>query len=326
MIATAERLLAGIGQRSAVVLAAAVGFSLVVPQISRMAAPILQYVIVVILALAFIRIDLARALALWRRADRLVVTLLLLLVVTPVAVFFVARGLGLSPELVLMVTLVAAGPPLASGANFAYLLDLDAEWAVNLVVAGTLAVPFLAPPLVFGLLGLALEVEVLSVLGRLAAVVAMAMAIAWGVRRLLGQRRLARSGAVQDGVATLVLIVFLVAVMDGIPQRITAAPGTVAVLLLAAFAINFGLPLIIAAGLLLGRVRFAGTGATTIATVAMFSGNRNLALFLTALPATLVAQVAPFVALYQIPIYLTPLVMGPVYRWIAGRRTNSLGQ
>ncbi|MHA1522883.1 MAG: hypothetical protein ACTSY1_00600 [Alphaproteobacteria bacterium] len=313
-------LLEKIGQRSALVLAGGVVFSLVVPELSHAVAPILPHVIVVILALAFIRIDLAQALAHWRRIDRLAVALGLLLVVIPIGVYFLARALGLSGELVLMLILVAAGPPLASGTNFAYLLGLDAELAVNLVVAGTLVVPFVAPPLVFGLLGLALEVDVLPVLARLAGVVAAAFVIAIGVRRIVGQRRLAASGALQDGIATLVLIVFLVAVMDGIAPMIVQTPGTAATLLAAAFAINFGLPLVVALMVALGvflRGRRRKSPARAFATVVMFLGNRNLALFLTALPASLVTQVAPFVALYQIPIYLTPLVMGPVYRWLA---------
>ena len=318
MSALFGRLLAGVGQRSAVVLAASVVFALLVPAISRAIAPILPTIIVIILALAFIRIDIGRALVQWRRLDRLALALGLLLVVTPVAVFFLARTLGLSAELVLVLTLVAAGPPLASGTNFAYLLGLDAELAVNLVVAGTLAVPFIAPPLVFGLLGLALEVEVLTVLARLAGVVAAAMAIAFVVRRLVGEQRLAKAGDVQDGIATLVLMVFLVAVMDGMAAMIVRTPGAAAALVAAAGAISIGLPLMIALGVFLFRRGQTPVEMRATTTVVMFSGNRNLALFLTALPAPLVAEVTPFVALYQIPIYLTPLVMGPVYRWMAG--------
>jgi arsenite transporter len=57
----------------------------------------------------------------------------------------------------------------------------------------------------------------------------------------------------------------------------------------------------------------------TVAPLGIVAGNRNIALFLSVLPAALVDELLLFIGLYQIPMYLTPLVMAPFYRWLAGR-------
>ena len=47
---------------------------------------------------------------------------------------------------------------------------------------------------------------------------------------------------------------------------------------------------------------------------AIVTGNRNIALFLVALPPEIVDELLLFIGCYQIPMYLTPLVMSRVMR------------
>jgi hypothetical protein len=56
-----------------------------------------------------------------------------------------------------------------------------------------------------------------------------------------------------------------------------------------------------------------------ILTVALIAGNRNIALFLAALPPEAVGFLTLFVAVYQIPMYVTPLFAGRLYRRLIGR-------
>ena len=49
------------------------------------------------------------------------------------------------------------------------------------------------------------------------------------------------------------------------------------------------------------------------------AGNRNIALFLAALPATVTDPLLLFIGCYQVPMYLTPIILRPVYAWLAGR-------
>ena len=48
--------------------------------------------------------------------------------------------------------------------------------------------------------------------------------------------------------------------------------------------------------------------------VAVIAGNRNIALFLVALPPEITDRILLFIGCYQVPMYLTPLVMARLYR------------
>jgi BASS family bile acid:Na+ symporter len=310
--------LEAVGRHASLALVAGIGLSLVMPAVSHALSPLFPAIVVGTLMMSFARIDLARAARQWRRPDRLPLALALLMVLWPLALWALAGSLGLPAVLLLPLVLLAASPPLASGASFAFIMGLDAELAVNLVLAGTLVMPLVAPPLVFGVLALGLEVDVWAMFLRLAALIAIAVAAAAAIRRLAGRERIVRRGVMLDGIATLWMIAFLIVIMDGVPALIAAEPGLMALLLAAGAVANLGFPLLVlAAGWPLARR--GGEAPAAVATVAMFAGNRNMGLVLTALPAALFTEVGPFVALYQIPIYLTPLVMTPVFRRFIGR-------
>ncbi|VAW14782.1 hypothetical protein MNBD_ALPHA09-1533 [hydrothermal vent metagenome] len=311
-----------IGRRAPLALVAGIAFSLLVPSLSAIAGPYLPAFVVGTLTMAIVRIDLARAAAQWRRADRIVLALVLLLVVMPVAVAFAAPAAGLPMALVVMLVLLAASPPLASGANFAFILGLDGELAVNLVLAGTLVMPFVAPPLIFYVLDLGLDVDAWEIFVRLSATVALAVICASVIRVAAGRERIVRRAAMLDGIAVIWMILFLVAIMDGVPALIGSDPGAVAVLLIVGLGANFGFSFAVLAAGLLAPQRRNVASARALATVAMFAGNRNFGLVLTALPAPLYVEIGPFVALYQIPIYLTPLVMGPLFARFIGDRAQ----
>ena len=53
--------------------------------------------------------------------------------------------------------------------------------------------------------------------------------------------------------------------------------------------------------------------------IALMAGNRNMALFLAALPAETAGSFFLFLALYQLPIYLSPILAAPLYRRLLPR-------
>lgn len=316
-------ILDALGRKAQLALVGGIAFSLVVPALSAMTAPYLPAIVVGTLTMAFARIDLARTLGLWRRPDRIVISLVVLMVVMPVSLAYVLPSFGLPAALSVALILLVAAPPLASGANFAFFIGLDAEFAVNLVLAGTFAMPFVTPFLAFRMLDLGLEVSVFDVFVRLAVTVGLAVVLGASIRILAGRERILRRAKTLDGIAAISMIVFLVAIMDGVPELIVNNGLGAAAMLAAGAAANFGFTLLALMAAMVLPQRRDFKAAKGMATVAMFAGNRNYGLLLTALPMPLYAEVAPFVALYQIPIYLTPLVMGPVFRWFIGPRPAS---
>lgn len=306
-------LLEAVGRRAALALVIGVVASLVLPAASRGLAPFFWAIVVGTLTLAFVRIDLARAARQWRRPDLLAVSLAVLMVAFPVAIAVLGPMLGLSLAILLPLVLLASSPPLASAANFAFFMRLDAELAVNIVLSGTLIMPFLAPALVFGVIDLGLDVDAMAIFVRLATTVALAILIAAAIRKAAGRERILRRATMLDGIAALWMILFLIAIMDGVPALAMAEPLRVALLLAVAAAANFCFPLLVL-GLGWPFARRGGEAPAAVATLALLAGNRNMGLVLTALPAALYAEMAPFIALYQIPIYLTPFIMTGAYR------------
>ena len=72
-------------------------------------------------------------------------------------------------------------------------------------------------------------------------------------------------------------------------------------------AVNFGLQLLAFAAM---RVRGPSTSGVAYAIIA---GNRNVMLFLAALPAAVTEPLLLFIACYQVPMYLTPILLGRLY-------------
>jgi hypothetical protein len=129
------------------------------------------------------------------------------------------------------------------------------------------------------------------------------------VRWIAGAGRLETVGKALDGVTVWLLVAFGFGVMDGVGARLMADPAWVLEATLAACATAAGLNLATTAALL-------PFGSRVAATAGMLSGFRSMALYLAVLPAAADPRVALFFGLYQIPLYVGPLVMAPACRWL----------
>ena len=144
--------------------------------------------------------------------------------------------------------------------------------------------------------------DVLAAAGRLVAVVAGAVALGFGARRLILPRPSAAQIRQLDGVGVILLAIIVIGLMAGVAPLIASGWQAVGIWLAVVFAANFGLQL---AAFLVLRARTSHEVALSI-----IAGNRNVALFLVALPAATVDALLPFIACYQFPMYLTPLLLG----------------
>lgn len=308
------RLLAAIGRRASLVLAGSLLLGLMLPDFSGYLAPALPPIVVGLIALAMVRVDLVRVLAHLKRPLRLAAYLAVLMIATPLAVHGLALMLALPPALHMALIFMACAPPLGSAPNLAYLLKLDGELVFNITLAGTLVMPLTAPLVVGATLDFAASLDTLSLLWRLAGTIGAALLLAAVGRRWLGRQRIVDNARVLDGCTALLMVVFVIAAMGGVRRMLAEDPVAVLSLLMAALLANFGLQAIFSVLALL-----AGRGGGEAARLRAFSlglvaGNRNFALFAAAIPLAALQQVLPFLALYQVPIYLTPLVLGFVLR------------
>lgn len=298
------RALAWLGARAPWALTVGIVLAFLVPEVSRLSRPALPFLVPMVLGLAMARIDLrdaARAALRPRRLALLVFLSVLLMPVSAALYLAVARLAGAEAGLAAALVYLGAAPPIASAANLCFFLGLNARRAIEITVAATLLTPLLGPLTVHLLLPEALALSGVALGLKLGAMIVGGALLAVGIRRFAGSERMARNAGVFDGVGVIALVVFVIPLFDGVPALVAADPPHALGVLGVAFAANLGVNLGLRAALA-RRLPTAEAGAYGI-----LFGNRTVALYLAALPAD--PQFALFVALYQVPMLLTPLVL-----------------
>lgn len=289
-------------------LASGLFIGLAVPMLAAALRPALEIMIFVLTVTTMLRIDWLQVFVHARRPGRLVLILAWSLVLSPVLVLLAARLLGLPEGLSRALVLWAASPPLISLPAIAFLIGLDGALALLVMVTGTLLMPLTLPPLVLGLIGLKLGIDIPTLMGRLAAFVAGALAVSGLIRWLLGTERLRRHAAAINGVNVLLLMVFAIAIMDGMRTVIAERPLTVLLFASTTLATSLAFQGV-------SFLAFAWLDRLSALTLGLTGGNKNMAIVWANLGT---AAAAPDLMLFfvclQLPIYVLPWVLAPAYR------------
>lgn len=304
------RFLAFSARAGTMLLAGSILGGIAIPPLAHALRPALAAAVIGLTTLILLRVDIEAAFRHLRRPGRLAAIVAIQMLVCPVAAWAVVRMLPLDPGLAGAVVLFAAGATITSAPAFARLVGLDAELALLGALLSTLLVPFTAPPVGEWLADVDLDLSLAGFTARLLFVVGLPLAISLLIRRLAGPERLDPLGPALDGATVWILVVFGFAVMDGVGAKLVADPGWI----LGATSIA---ALAVAGCNLLSACVALPFGGSVAATAGMLSGFRNMALFLAILPPGADPHVALFFGLYQIPLYLAPLVMKPLYRRLA---------
>lgn len=289
-------------------LPAGVFIGIALPDLATLLRPLLTAAVIGTLTGALLRLDWRRFADLGRRPVLPAGLALWLLVASPLAVWFGTALAGLPPDLRLALLLQAAAPPIGSAAVFALILGLDGVLAALATVAATLLLPLTLTPLVVLLLPEAgVRVDLIPFFVRVTLLVLVPFVLAWVLRRAIGLARLRRSDALLGGSNVLLLVVFAIAVMDGVTDRLFSEPGLIGLLLLASCTAAAFLHL---AGFLL----FRRAGTTAAYTASVLSGNRNMGLMLVITAGTAGEMFSLYVGIAQIPMYFAPLLLTPLLR------------
>jgi BASS family bile acid:Na+ symporter len=286
---------------------------LALPDLARLCKPLIGPAVFVLLVATLLRIDWSQALAQARRPAPTAIMIAWLLLGAPLAMWLVLHAVALPDGLARALVLTASSPVLTAIPTFALLLGLDAALALVAMLTTSLLQPILQPPLALALLGVELDVGLGALMSRLGMFVGGAFAVALLVRWLAGPRRIERAAAPISGVAVLMLVLFGIGVVDGLTETILARPTHALIFAAGAFAGNFGLQIVggIAFWLLARAGLFERRQALTIA---LASGNRNLAVLVAVLGPAADADLFLFLAVNQFPMYFVPALLGPVYR------------
>jgi len=313
------RPLAFVGRHATRFMAGGLLLGIVFPPLAALAKPLLVPTLLIPLTLALVRLDW-RAMVAYRKRPVLVTALLVwLLGVSPLLVWLATgplQPLGFPASLRQALVLMAASSPIVSSVAIALIVGLDATLAIVAVLLATALVPFTLPAVALALLELELDIGLAAFMTRLGLLVGSAFVAAWALRRWVPDSVLAARTELLDGLTVINLLVFGLAIMDGVTAYAYTRPTYVAVAVLAAFAFNL---LLQAAGTL----AFGRLPLRAALTAGLLSGNCNMGLVLVALQGNAEFDVTVFFALAQIPMYVLPAALEPIYRRLLRRDSKS---
>lgn len=232
---------------------------------------------------------------------------------------FSALGLAHTP-MAIALTLMLAAPSVTGTPNMAVLLGHPPEPAFRVLILGTLMLPLTLIPIFWLSPALGNLPDALGVAIRLGVSISFTIALAFGLRALVRPHMPPDETRALDGLTSLALAVIVIGLMSAIAPAFSATPWMLAGWFVFAVVVNFGLQM---AGYFGLRSFGAGPAAVPMSLVA---GNRNVALFLVASSATQSDTFLVFLGCYQIPMYLTPLVMRPFYDRMEPQRRAAISR
>lgn len=297
------------GRHGTLVAAASVFVGLAIPGLAAACKPYLGEAIVVMLTLAFLRVDPNELFHHFTRPGLVALATLwaMLLVPTVLGIGFLAFGLDQSmPGLYFMLVLQMSAPGLMSSPALAALLGLDVALTLATLIVSTAITPLTASLFTHVFLGTALA----SPFGfglRLFLIIAGCALAAAIIRRVAGPTFIAAQRERIDGLSVIAMFMFAVAAMDGVADHFRSNPLLVIELTALAFALALGLIAVTA-------LAFLRAGRARAFAIGLIAGNRNIGLMLAASGFAVPDVAWLYFALAQFPIYLLPHLLKPLVR------------
>lgn len=306
-----ERALGAVARRGRIVLVGSLLVGLASPTLAGLVRPHIGTLVAILLAFSAWRIGARAAWGALDAAARTILVVVVLQVVSPLAVVGLEHGLGLSGPLASALLIMTTTAPIAGTPNLPILVGADPAPALRLLVVATALLPVTVVPVFLASGALGDPLAVVPAALRLAGLIAAATLVGFSIRAFRSPSPSRERVAAVDGASAIVMAVLVVGLMEAVGRELRIDPAAAGVTALATFAANFGLQI-------LGAVvcRRLGRPATAPA-IGISTGNRNFVLLLTALPDAVTQPIMLFVGCYQIPMYLTPLLLSAFYRRMA---------
>ncbi len=303
------QLLPFISRHARVCLMLGLAAGLLLPALAGAMAPWLPFMVAVLLTITALRIGhhAARGAARDLRWGLGAVGVLQLGVPLACLGALTLAGLAQTPA-ALAVILATSAPAISGSTNLALLLGLDAGRMMQIMVLGTAAFPLTVLPVLLLAPQIGSLADVIASAGLVLAVILTATAFGFVLRATIFPKPSASQIAALDGASVLAFCIIVVALMAPLNTALRETPALVALWALLAFTISYGLQAITLFALRTTALRpVAGP-------LAIGAGNRNIALFLVALPPEIIAPLLIFIGCWQLPMYLTPILLPALYR------------
>jgi hypothetical protein len=301
-------MLGWLARNGRLVLVAGLVIGIAVPALARAMQPLIVPLIAMMLFLATLRIGTVAARPRPRDVPLHLGTAVLFQTVMPLAALAVLTLFGWQDSIVgLGVVLALAASPITGSPGLAILSGADPMPALRAVVVGTALLPLTVLPVFWFMPIFPDPAATLIAAGRLLAIIVIACGGALVVRRALPGLREPRAQAGIDGLMALSMGVVVIGLMSAVGPALMAGDPALWWILGLVLVLNFSTQLVVWAA-------FRGAGAGMAApSMAIVAGNRNLALFLAAVPPEMAQDLLLFLGCFQIPMYLTPLTLARLY-------------
>lgn len=315
LLALPAAALAFVGRKGTLLVAASLFVGLAVPDLATVCKPFLGETIVVLLSLAFLRVDPTELRRHFTQPGLVAVATIWVMFVVPAVVGTLFLTVGLDrrmPDLFFILVMQLSAPGLMSSPALAALMGLDAALTLASLVVCTAITPLTASLFSHVFLGSALASPYAFGL-KLLAIIAGSAAAAAVVRRIAGRAWVEAQREQIDGLSVLAMFMFAVAAMDGVAAHIYAEPLMVVKLLAFAFALAIGLIAVTA-------LTFLRVGRARALAIGLIAGSRNIGLMLAGIGFLVPDLSWLYFALAQFPIYMLPHLLKPLARRLAANR------
>lgn len=293
--------------RACLVIGLATG--LLFPTLAKWLAPWLPVMVAALLTITALRIGHKAARGAARDLRWGLTAIALLQLILPLACLGVLHVLGLAQTpAAFALVLVTAAPAISGSTNLALLLGLDAGRMMQIMVLGTAVFPITALPILLLFPQMGTPSDVLCSAGLVLLVISGATVAGFALRAKFYPAPSAEQVQSLDGASVLAFCVIVIALMAPLNGALRTAPLQVVLWAVLAFSISYGLQT--ATLLSLRKTRLHAVAGP----LAIGAGNRNVALFLVALPPDVLAPILIFIGCWQLPMYLTPILLPPLYR------------
>jgi len=291
------------------VLLAGLLAGLLLPGLAAPMRPLLPPMVVLLLFVTVLRMDPAIILGSLRDLHRVVLVVLGLQLALPLMVVIIGALSGwLSSPALFALLVMTAAPSIAGSPNMCRMMGYPAEYALRMLVIGTALLPLTMAPIFWLAPQLGGLGAVIWAAAKLLITILVSTSAAMFIRQTVLRNPTPETENTLDGLANITLAVFVIGLMPSVSDAILTEPKRALFWILFACTVNFGLQI----------VCFRLTGrrlpVATATSMSLIAGNRNIALFFVALAPEVTAPIMVFIGAYQIPMYLTPLVMRHLYQ------------
>lgn len=291
-----------------VLMIAGLALGIGIPPLAEAMKPWIGVIIAMMIFFTALRIGPAQALGAARDIRFTIWAAILFQLVLP---FIMAAGflsLGWTGVMATALVLMAAAAPISGSPSLTLMCGHDPAPSLRLLIISMALMPLTILPVFWLLPDMSNAGNILMVSLRLLLIILLGSAAGFAIHARYLRRADPETMKTLDGAMAICMGVIVIGLMSAVGPAIFEDPSMLLLNLAVAFAVNFGLQI--------GTTYwFAARGREDIAVaMGISAGNRNMSIFLAALPLAWMEPVLLFLGCYQIPMYLTPMLLSWLHR------------